>query len=383
MPAFLGRKVYTPPTDTLKADTTKNVKAGKKADRKEKPKKAKKVDKVDPSKAKPIMPDTLAVEAPRNSKIQSNYKPLELFMFPVVDSTQRILEAIVSKGTLITFTLKYPLTDFQINPLNFFPISSWNQLEVNETKDEILCWVNPGMPDSLQVEFVADSIVLDTLNFVLNKVNPNAIIDTTRIEPLLVSSNIVSKKIGLGEKVQLESEYPLSVYDLSGISWFEDTLSGTPPIIFKDSIKRVFYFDSVLKEAIKYKIVIPDSALMDTKGRVNDSLIFEFETRPKDEYGTINVSMLVADSATQWIVQLLDSKDKVVNEKVIQTSQIISFEYLTPATFKLKAILDKNKNGFWDTGNYILHRHAEKVLMFSTELEVRANWVMEENWELK
>ena len=378
MPAFLGRKVYTPPSDTLKSDTTKV----KKRDKKAKPKRQKKIEKVDPSKSKPVIVDTLAVQ-PQKSNIQTNYKPLELFLFPVIDSTQRILEAVVSKGTLITFILKYPAENIQINPLNFYPISSWNQLEMNETKDEILCWVYEGMPDSLQIEFVADSIVLDTLDFVLNKVNPNANIDTMRVEPLVMTSNIVGMKMNLGEKFQLESEYPLSVYDLSGILWIEDTSVSIPPIIFKDSVKRVFYFDSTLKEKVKYKIVIPDSAFMDTKGRVNDSLTFKFETRPQEEYGAITLNTVIADSSQQWIVQLLDAKDEVVNQKVIKSSQAIHFEYILPNTFKLKAILDENKNGFWDTGNYIRHRQAEKVLLFVTELEVRANWVMEESWELR
>ncbi len=396
MPAFLGRKVYIPPADTLKTDSSdaKRIKKERRPERQKKekdpkrqkrgdePKSQKKIEKVDPSKGKPMINDTIS-EDPIISNIQTDYKPLELFLFPVVDSTQRVLEAIVSKGTLITFVLKYPCNDFQINPLNFYPLSSWNQLEINESRNEILCWVHEGLPDSLQVEFVADSVILDTLNFVLNKVNPNAIIDTSQVEPFVITSNVQGVKIDLGKKFQLESEYPLSVYDPSGILWIEDSLITAAPIVFKDSVKRVFYFDSALKEKIKYKIVIPDSAFMDTKGRVNDSLTFEFETRPKEEYGSITLNAVIADSTQQWIVQLLDSKDGIINQKVIQSSQAINFEYLLPDTFKLKAILDNNKNGRWDTGNYIQHRQAEKVLMFSTELEVRANWVMEESWELR
>jgi len=372
IPAFLGRKVYKSATDSVKMDSTKF----------EKPK-AKDAE-IGLSKREVLSgSDSTANTLIPQQNVNPNYKPIELFMFIEVDSTQQIIESSVSKGSLITFRLKYPCSEFQINPLNFFPISSWNQLETNRTNDTILCWVHPDMPDSLQVEFVADSRILDTLDFVLNKVNPNAKIDTTKIQRLSFNTNISAGKIGLNKNLVFESEYPLVNYDFSGVSWFEDTLVGTPPIVFSNSVKRIFSFDRVLNDKVKYKLIIPDSAMMDVKGRINDSIILEFETRKKEEYATIVIKTILSDTTQQWIVQLMDAQDLVVGQKIVKPNEPLTFDYILPAKYKLRAILDENKNGRWDTGNYMMHRQAEKILVFNTEFDVRANWLTEQNWELK
>jgi len=373
MPAFLGRKIYTPFVDSTKKETPK---AEKKAETKA----------VVGGQLKEfddkVTKNESVKETPKSDTL-SKYDLLKLFLFREVDSTQQIVESSVSKGSLITFRLKYPCSEFQINPLNFYPVTSWNQLETNKTNDTILCWVHPDMPDSLQVEFVADSRILDTLDFVLNKVNPNAKVDTTKVERLNYSSNISVSKIGLDKNVVIESEYPLVRYDFSGVSWFEDTLVGTPPIVFSDSVKRIFTFDRVLNDKVKYKLIIPDSAMMDIKGRINDSIILEFETRKKEDYATIVVKPTLSDTTQQWIIQLMDAQNVIVGQKFVKANEPLTFAFVLPAKYKLKAILDENKNGRWDTGNYMMHRQAEKILVLNAELDVRANWLTEQNWELK
>lgn len=378
MPAYLGRKVYIPPADTMQMDTTKKSKKRKRG-------KSKVTVKSRPEKAiknDSIVADTSSAIS-KESHIDFNYKPHELFMFLEVDSSQQIVESSVSKGSLITIRLKYPCAQFQLNPLNFYPSGEWNLLETNRTNDTILCWINENMPDSLSFEFIADSEVLDTLDFVLNQVNPNTKVDTTKVPTAKLSSNITVGKMELGQKLILESEYPLINYDFSQIYWEGDTLPDLPSIIVKDSINRRFYLDRELTEKTKYTLVIPDSALLDTKGRVNDSIVFAFETTSIEEYATLVVNATVKDSTKQWIVQLIDLQKKVIGKRVITGNQKMTFEYLKPVKYQLKAILDENKNGIWDTGNYIMHRQPERVLMYNAEIELRENWVTEQSWELK
>lgn len=388
MPAFLGRKIYIPHADTARADTTKKVKG--KSKEKINAQKAEKLEKRKPPEIKQNLSDTTGIADTTaidnfSSKVNPGYKPQELFMFLAVDSTQQIIESTVSKGSLITFRLKYPCDTFQLNPINFFPSAKWNLLETNRTNDTILCWVIPSMPDSLTIEFVADSEIIDTLKFVLNKVNPNAIIDTNKIERISVRSNITVGKMELGKKLSIESEYPLLSYDFSKVIWIADSLVSTPEIKFKDSVNRVFYFDHELTEKIKYKLIIPDSALIDIKGRANDSIIYEFETKLKEKYATLVVNATFADSTKQWIIQLIEGENKIVGQRIVDSSASakLTFDYLKPIKYKLKAILDENRNGIWDTGNYLMHRQAERILTYESEIEARENWVTDQSWELK
>ncbi len=390
-PAFLGRKIYIPAADTMQVDSINKVNTKKKSQKNNKAiskdsdkSEAVNVEKLGKNKidkSKSISSDSSTSINPI-SAINQKYKPHELFMFLEVDSSQQIKESSVSKGSLITILLKYPCESFQLNPINFYPSSDWNLLETNKTNDTILIWVNANMPDSLSIEFVADTEILDTLDFVLNKINPNAIVDTTKIERAKLTTN-VPVKMELGTKFILESEYPLINYDFSKISLEGDTLSDHATLRCNDSVNRVFYLDRILNEKTKYKLIIPDSAILDLKGRINDSIIFNFETKGNDQYATIVVNATPADTTKQWIIQLIDEQKKVVKQRIINGSEKITFEYLKPVKYKLKAILDENRNGIWDTGNYLMHRQAERVLMLDAEIAVRENWVTDQSWELK
>jgi len=48
----------------------------------------------------------------------------------------------------------------------------------------------------------------------------------------------------------------------------------------------------------------------------------------------------------------------------------------------LRLIEDKNKNRQWDTGNFLEHRQPERVWYLPKEIELRANWEVEETWQI-
>ncbi|MCP4551958.1 MAG: Ig-like domain-containing protein [Bacteroidetes bacterium] len=371
MPAFLGRKDFSQAIDSLNPDSTKVVEEGAIS------------EEIEENSLFSSAIDSLSVIDSIAEKTPS-YEPIEMFLFPVIDSTQEILEAVVSKGSLITFKLKFPCKEFEINPINFIPEFEWNIIESNKTNTLIYCWPWEGVRDSLQLEFVADSIVLDTIKFVLNKINPNANIDTTKIERIVLSNNLIrNKEIELGQKLIIEPDFPISEYNFSKIIWVEDTIISNPEIVFLDSTYRRFYVNKELSEGVNYKMTIPDSALFDTKARTNDTIIYKFTTQLAKDFGTISLAISIADTNQQWIVQLLDNQDKVIKEDILVADSLIVYNYMPPTTYNIKAVLDRNKNGFWDTGSYILKRQAEKVLLFKSEIKVRANWILDEVWELK
>ena len=83
-----------------------------------------------------------------------------------------------------------------------------------------------------------------------------------------------------------------------------------------------------------------------------------------------------------YIIQLLDEKEKILEERMIDKPGKIQFDYLFPGKYKLKAILDQNKNGQWDTGVYLKHIQPEEVFYFPKTIEVRGNWDIDETWPL-
>ena len=64
-------------------------------------------------------------------------------------------------------------------------------------------------------------------------------------------------------------------------------------------------------------------------------------------------------------------------------SSTLVYDYLNPEKYRVKLIYDINRNGKWDTGDYIKHRQAEKVLFNAEQISIRENWDIDLTWDLR
>lgn len=91
-------------------------------------------------------------------------------------------------------------------------------------------------------------------------------------------------------------------------------------------------------------------------------------------------AILILDIQTNephFIIQLLNSKNQVVRSVADQKK--ITLKYLSPEALKLRAIIDKNGNGVWDTAIYPQNREPEKIIYYLNsekkyDIPLRANW---------
>ena len=82
------------------------------------------------------------------------------------------------------------------------------------------------------------------------------------------------------------------------------------------------------------------------------------------------------------IVELTDEKGTVLASEYTDKSTIVDFNLIEPKQFTLRAIYDENKNKVYDSGNYLEKRYSEEVIYFSKEIDVRANWDVEQIFDL-
>jgi hypothetical protein len=47
---------------------------------------------------------------------------------------------------------------------------------------------------------------------------------------------------------------------------------------------------------------------------------------------------------------------------------------IQPGIVSVRAIYDTNKNGIWDTGNFLEKLQPEEVIYYPSEYDFRANW---------
>jgi uncharacterized protein (DUF2141 family) len=127
---------------------------------------------------------------------------------------------------------------------------------------------------------------------------------------------------------------------------------------------------------------VNDSALISVFGQANDSTAYKFKAMSEAETGFIKINITVPDQKKSYIIQLLGDKESILEQHSITGNASLEFTYLPPRKYRFKAIHDLNNNGKWDTGNYLRKIQPEPVSYFSKEIELRANWTMEEDWSL-
>ena len=61
---------------------------------------------------------------------------------------------------------------------------------------------------------------------------------------------------------------------------------------------------------------------------------------------------------------------------------LYSFELLDPGKYFVRLIEDPNNNKKWDTGSYLGKVQPEKVIYYWKEIDLRANWDMNETFNV-
>jgi len=176
--------------------------------------------------------------------------------------------------------------------------------------------------------------------------------------------------------------YPLSGEDLSRILLVDGKDTTRPKLAYSDPIKRKLRVSYKWKEDHAYRLIIPDSIFQTVNGYSNDSLLVSFRTHSLRDFGSIQMVLNIKDTSGNYIIQLLNDKETVLEQKTISSSGKVNFEYLFPGKYRIKAIFDRNRNGRWDTGNFSRKLQPEKVQYFQKIIEIRANWDIDESWEL-
>src|SRR5699024_8475019 len=135
------------------------------------------------------------------------------------------------------------------------------------------------------------------------------------------------------------------------------------------------------KEADHYTIELLPGALTDFFGKQNDSLKFEVKTKEKNDYGNLNIH-LTGVKRFPIILQELDVKEEVIAEAYSEKETTIQFDLLPPKLYYLRVIYDDNRNKKWDSGYYFDRRQPEETIYHPEQIDVRANWDIEQTFEL-
>lgn len=328
----------------------------------------------------PLKPDTLAshndslvIEGPEG-------KYLQLFHFKEVDSVQSLLKTQLVKENVLSFIFKYPVIDPSFNILT----PGYDKKPIvyaNRTSDTLTMWLPAYLADSIKLEVFHNHSVIDTVQMLVKpREKPGKKNEAKKPAFVNITSNIQAGKIKPQTPLWLTFADPIVSFDFKKIKILEDSLEIKNVVPeWTDSIRKKLKIDVPWKEGGSYTVIIDDSTFISVFDLKNDSTALKFTGTTAEESAEINLKVKLPES-TPYIIQLMDEKEKLISQYFISESTTINFKYLAPAKYKIKAIDDRNGNGYWDTGKYLAKRYPERVLYYSTVLELRANWIVEQEW---
>lgn len=308
-----------------------------------------------------------------------------LNLFEESDSIQKILKADMINEDQVGIYYRFPTIKPEFIPMNIPDIPGWMIPEFNVTRDSVFLWLKNTGKDSLYLRLVDKGKTLDTARInLLKKSLKKKKTDkgTASLVKLKLSTNMPDGRLNQFKRDPvIIFSYPLSGQNLIRILLVDGKDTINPKLAFTDSVKRKLRVSYKWKEDRPYRLIIPDSVFRSINGHLNDSLVVSFRTHSLRDFGSIQMTISIK-YPSDYLIQLLDEKENVLERKIISASGKVKFDYLSPGKYKIKAILDRNRNGRWDTGKFSKKIQPEKVQYFQKIIEVRANWDIDESWEL-
>lgn len=132
------------------------------------------------------------------------------------------------------------------------------------------------------------------------------------------------------------------------------------------------------KPEFNYELKVDSAAFTGLYGAVSKSIKQKIAVASMDEFSSLYVKISGIDSCA--ILQLLDKSDKLVSTASMDKDKEADFFYVKPGTYYLRMFIDRNKNGKWDTGDYVSRTQAETVYYYPKPLELKARWEIEQSW---
>lgn len=241
-------------------------------------------------------------------------------------------------------------------------------------KDTIYLWLTRNSFDSLNFNLIEkDTTKLTTVKFDRKR--------DTLIDSLSINAK-TANVIHLRESFKLSSNIPIKKIEDSLISIRDiDSISVAFATSLNDNLDEIDIKFEV-SPSDNYRIFILPNAIRDIKGVTNDTLQFNLVSQALEDYGNIYLDV-IRNSQSKFILHLLNSNGDIIREyNNVNQNSTFNFDYIRPGKYTFRLIEDLNDNNLWDTGNYLKRVKPEPVYYFPSELEVRANWDLNETFDL-
>ena len=244
-------------------------------------------------------------------------------------------------------------------------------------KDSVNFWFNPNI-DKLEGK-------TERLRFAVqhkDKIDTLSVLYKTPLEEYKINFNSYNDtKFPPNQNYKIAATAPIKSIDKSLINVFRDTVAIPFDVRIDDVDKQVILFDFKKDLGEKFEINVYPNAITDIFEAKNDTLVYQFKTGVREDYGNLKVKVTNLEEDVPVILQLIKKvKGFEVVEERKSDHKIFEFNNLNPGEYYLRLLVDENRNGIWDSGNLLTGSQPEPVYIYPSKITIRALWDTDETW---
>lgn len=309
---------------------------------------------------------------PREDKIAFLNEPIELPKDSIINETFSLFKETkkfkyylpkqVSKGK-IQFGFDGKKENVNIELLSNISEGFNSIIRFEKEKDTLNYWYSAIENDSLVFKLTNGADIDTATVFLRKKV----------IDSLKINSN-VSRTLDLKDTLIFTSNNPITKIDSTKVNFIDkDSVKVPFELAPEKNTNRVkLLFDKKINNS--YRLTLLPNVFTDIFNTKNDSLLYTFNTKEAEDYGSIILNVNKKTSSPIIIELLSESNKTVIRRKILTQGTSLEFDLLPSGRYLIRSIIDSNKNGSWDTGNYLNKIQPEKVIYYSEVFNIRANW---------
>lgn len=331
---------------------------------------------------------------------------VDVFLFQEDNKPQYLIDNTRKDRRKLSLRFNRRLTDtVLLEPFDFEPAGDWYLLEKHVMNDTLVYWITDSLvykKDTLTLlatYLVTDSLLNyipfhDTLKFIYREPAKQT---SRRRRDREESEEEEQEKLGVSviysggqeqaphNPLTLEIGHPVSRIDTSLFSLVQRKDTLEIPVAYKlwhDTVKlRRFFLKADWEGLSSYRLDLFPGSITDIYGLTHDTISKTFRIRDPEYYGRIILTLTGVDG---WkILQVLDNKKSIVRQLMVHSDGQVILDYMSPSSFTLKIIHDRNGNNKWDTGDYLENRQPEAVGFYPGSIDIRSNFDFELSWELE
>lgn len=316
----------------------------------------------------------------------ANLESINIRMTLEKQTRQRLLKNIFEQPGKITLKYAVPVEKFNISNQDGSPVNYYSEFKSGD--DSLIVWVPKNNTDSLSIFCKSTALGIDrtdTLAFSTTpkfktKAGRNSKVKSDTL--LTFSTNLENGKIRFAEKLKVVPNHPSKLIHPDRIFW----------VIAKDTIKMTntqnsetgFEFEYSLPSmpANTGNLVCMPGAFRDIFSMENDTTSIPVSILTEDDLGLLDFKIQSSLLKDPLLLELLDSKNKVVFKQKVKLGESLVFENLTPGKYTARLVVDTNNDEQWTNGKFITRKSPEIMYYFSGDISIRSGWDLELEWNL-